>query len=834
MSIRKIVLSWISISMMILLSCSFLMPESVKAANTVIKVGWPVQKGLTMKNEDGQYYGYTYDYLKEIAQYTNWEYEFVEVDGDENEQLSTLLTMLQEGKIDLLGGMRYNDTLAKMFDYPGESYGYAYNTLAVLSDNEEIDEFNLTKIKDLKVALIESASARNEKFDQFAQISGFTYESILCETQAEAEEKLRNKEADAMIMVDVGMNEGFRSVAKFSSDPYYFATTKGNSDIVYDLNRAIISINETNPTLESNLYSKYFEPTNTNLILTQEEKEYIKEKDTLYVLVMDGLGPIAYQDGDKNKGFAVDMLEKITELSGLSVVYIEAETMQDYHDAIDSGKVDLILCVPYNYAVAKELNVSLSTPYLETPISLAVRSGVNPSKLDTAKGAVSADFRFEDDVADALVYDTVEEALNAVNNGKADYFYGIGLTISFYNNQHNYQNIKQIASLNDETGRFSFGISKQQDSHLTAIINKALRCISDQDKERYLYENVYTEPEYTISMFVSKHPFEIFFVLAIFAGAAIFLFYRHYQTEMKMKNRIEIENKRYRMLTEITGESIFEYDFETDVLRISGHGIGILKDQGVIEHYREVITESIKKGVKFENTLMATIDDLENETHEILLREYNGVLRWYRVHTRVAFDQNHKPITMIGRAMDIHDEKMEKEELVKNAQIDKLTDIFNADSTRELIEKACQNAELGRCALLIGDLDHFKEINDRFGHYRGDKVLAETAATMKEIFSGRGIVGRLGGDEFLIFVEHVHNEEEVVALCDLMISSMKKMEIAKQLGQEITMSIGYTMLLHPGHFEDFYKEADEALYEVKKNGRNGIMSYTNYQADKEV
>lgn len=831
MSIKKVVLSWLSISMLVILSCSFLVPASVQAKEKVIRVGWPAQQGLSMKDENGQYYGYTYDYLKEIAQYTNWEYEFIEVEGDINEQLNTLLDMLHKGEIDLLGGMRYNATLAEIYDYPGESYGSAYNTLAVRTDNEEIDEFNLTKIKNLKVALIEGASARNEKFDQFAQISGFTYERIMCETQQEAQEKIMNNEADAMIFVDVGMEEGFRSVAKFSSDPYYFATTKGNSAIIYDLNRALLNIYDTNPTLERNLYAKYFEPAQKQLILTQEEKAYIQEKEMLRVLVMDGLGPITYENGGLSRGFAIAVLDRIAELSGLQISYVEAQTIEDYHKAIDEGNIDLILCVPYNYNVAQELNVSLSLPYLETPISLAIADGVNPSNLSNLKRAVSADFRFEEGVNDSLIYDTVEDALQAIERGEADYFYGIGLTISFYSNQHNFQNLKQISSLSDETGRFSFGISKDEDTRLSSIINKSLRCIPETDKERYLYENVYVESEYSISLFISKHPLETFLVIAFLAGIAIFYFYRHYHREMKMKNRIEIENKRYKMLTEITGESIFEYDFEKDILRVSGNGIGILKSQGELLHYRAEIENSLTKGIKKENTLLTVIDEIDEETHEVLLREKNGVLRWYRVHTRVAYDQSHRPVTMIGRAMDIHEEKMEKEELVKNAQIDKLTDIFNADSTRELIEKACQNAELGSCALLIGDLDHFKDINDRFGHYRGDKVLSETAALMKKIFSGRGIIGRLGGDEFLIFVEHVHHEDEVIALCNHLISSLKEMEIAMQLEQEITMSIGYTILSHPGHFEDFYKEADEALYEVKKNGRNGIMCYGSIPKD---
>lgn len=70
----------------------------------VIRVGYPIQLGMTEVDEQGNYSGYTYEYLEEIAQYTGWDYEFVQVEGDLNESLVTLMDMLEKGEIDLMGG----------------------------------------------------------------------------------------------------------------------------------------------------------------------------------------------------------------------------------------------------------------------------------------------------------------------------------------------------------------------------------------------------------------------------------------------------------------------------------------------------------------------------------------------------------------------------------------------------------------------------------------------------------------------------------------------------------------------------------------------------------
>lgn len=73
----------------------------------MIRVGYPIQLGMTEVDEQGNYSGYTYEYLEEIAQYTGWDYEFVQVEGDLNESLVTLMDMLEKGDIDLMGGMLY-------------------------------------------------------------------------------------------------------------------------------------------------------------------------------------------------------------------------------------------------------------------------------------------------------------------------------------------------------------------------------------------------------------------------------------------------------------------------------------------------------------------------------------------------------------------------------------------------------------------------------------------------------------------------------------------------------------------------------------------------------
>ena len=89
----------------------------------------------------------------EVAQYAGWDYEFVTVDGTINEQLSTLLDMLMNGKIDLMGCLAYNDSLGEMFDYPSSNYGTSYYNLSVLDKNGKIDNTNFFTFNPLRVGI---------------------------------------------------------------------------------------------------------------------------------------------------------------------------------------------------------------------------------------------------------------------------------------------------------------------------------------------------------------------------------------------------------------------------------------------------------------------------------------------------------------------------------------------------------------------------------------------------------------------------------------------------------------------------------------------------------
>ena len=166
----------------------------------------------------------------------------------------------------------------------------------------------------------------------------------------------------------------------------------------------------------------------------------------------------------------------------------------------------------------------------------------------------------------------------------------------------------------------------------------------------------------------------------------------------------------------------------------------------------------------------------------------------------------------------------------KKSQIDFLTKLYNREAFIEKLETALEQdwESQQTSALLILDLDHFKEVNDCMGHGMGDIVLQKTADTLQSFFRMNDLVGRLGGDEFVVFARNIRNipafEQRIKELnrllCKVYYKGNQQVEVSASIGIVLTGK-------NRSSFQTLYEKADKALYRVKQANRNG------YQIDSE-
>lgn len=182
-------------------------------------------------------------------------------------------------------------------------------------------------------------------------------------------------------------------------------------------------------------------------------------------------------------------------------------------------------------------------------------------------------------------------------------------------------------------------------------------------------------------------------------------------------------------------------------------------------------------------------------------------------------------ILLIWRIAMIH--TRDRRELVHSAQIDGLTAVYNKEHTQPAIDHFLQMSHPDTLhAFLILDIDKFKDVNDTYGHAVGDKVLQRVGEFLKSQFRDGDIIGRIGGDEFVILMKQVSSKEAALARVQNMVERIRSIKHAEMDGKPITFSVGVAFSPEQGiRFDDLYRNADKALYQTKRGGRNNFSVY---------
>lgn len=165
------------------------------------------------------------------------------------------------------------------------------------------------------------------------------------------------------------------------------------------------------------------------------------------------------------------------------------------------------------------------------------------------------------------------------------------------------------------------------------------------------------------------------------------------------------------------------------------------------------------------------------------------------------------------------------------SELDSLTRVSNHtrffDTARMLVEESRRRGK--PLVLALGDIDHFKQVNDEHGHIAGDKALREVARVLCDSFPGLGHVGRIGGEEFAVCVPDSETEP-VLRQLEQVRENLAKIQYGGN-GKPLTMSFGVAELAAGEALENLRKRADEALYEAKSGGRNSVVVAKGKQAD---
>lgn len=316
-------------------------------------------------------------------------------------------------------------------------------------------------------------------------------------------------------------------------------------------------------------------------------------------------------------------------------------------------------------------------------------------------------------------------------------------------------------------------------------------------------------------------------IFLVFAAFVLYIIAENKRNEQLIKQQLEwarMNELKYKIALEQSDTMIFEYivasnsfEFAPTTLTM----VGLDPDRSYSpETFQSLGCFSDKVAGEWEQ-LFAQIQAGEARVSLTLPIKFPyKTAEWYEIYFTTIFDENNQPQRAIGKFVNVHAQHQHMAELIANAQKDSLTGVYNKGTTQSLISGILEHQPDAMHALFIIDIDDFKSVNDQFGHQVGDRVICEVANFLTATCRETDIVGRIGGDEFIIFLKDIHKPSIITRKAEQICEAFKNYYLDEH-NHKISGSVGVALApTHSRDFESLYELADQAMYQVKKTGKD--------------
>ena len=293
--------------------------------------------------------------------------------------------------------------------------------------------------------------------------------------------------------------------------------------------------------------------------------------------------------------------------------------------------------------------------------------------------------------------------------------------------------------------------------------------------------------------------------------------------ELEEKLRLSLE--RHQIIMDQTTDILFEWDIQADTMIFSGNWEKKFGCPPVTQHVSRLFWQApyiLPEDQPLFTKLLSRIRGGEHYAEEeirIINGKQNAV--WCRIRITGLTDKTGRAVRAVGAILDIDAEKKKAQNLMERAQRDMLTKLYNKGSSQEYIQAVLTNNVPGKmAALMIIDLDNFKHMNDTMGHLFGDALLSEVAHSIQKQFRSEDIVGRVGGDEFLVFLGQIPNAALAEQKAVQVMKAIGEMAVQELTEVELSCSIGIAIYPECGQtYHELFQRADQALYRAKNQGK---------------
>lgn len=295
-------------------------------------------------------------------------------------------------------------------------------------------------------------------------------------------------------------------------------------------------------------------------------------------------------------------------------------------------------------------------------------------------------------------------------------------------------------------------------------------------------------------------------------------------------HQLESTVRRNELIINESDIILFDWDFSTDELVCSAKWEEHFGYTPITHNYKDQLGITTHFHPDDLPTVRAAIEQLRKDQNtisaEVRIANASARYLWTKIIATANQDENGDIIGIVGIIQNIDVEKRAEISLREKAEQDSLTKLLNKASSQQQIIDYLNQTEKEPSALLLLDLDNFKTVNDTYGHLYGDELLLHISNTLKQLFRSNDIIGRIGGDEFLVFMRNIPSEELIHSRCNQLLKSFNRLFMQLTPDLNVSCSIGVAMSpIHGSTYADLFRHADHALYLCKSSGKNAYHVY---------
>lgn len=572
--------------------------------------------------------------------------------------------------------------------------------------------------------------------------------------------------------------------------------------------------------------------------LTPQEKAYLERLGPITVCPDPDWLPYEHMDSRGNFiGIAADLLQLIAERLGITFTYLHAKDWDEAVALSQAGKVHLL---PFlNQTPKREQWLTFTEPLFYDP-NVFITRAEHPFITDAAllrdeiiaiPSGTAMEEKIRRDYPNLKVLNTGSseaEVFKAIAEDRADLTLR-SLTVSAYTiRKGGWFTLKIAGQAPDEyTNRLRIGVLKSEPM-LRDILNRGIATITPEEREEITNRHV--------NITVVK-PMDYGFILrvaAVLAALIGLLFYWNLRLKRMNAALAESERSKSVLLANLPGMAYrcrFDRNWTMEFLsngckQLTGYSSDDLLMNSklafndlIAPEYRDWLWEQWQQAV--ENRQPAKM--------EYPIFTADSRKKWVFEQGVPVYGKDGQVEAIEGIIVDITERKLAEEQMQHLARYDNLTDLPNRSLFSGLLQQALALAqrENSRLALLFLDLDRFKPVNDTYGHRIGDLLLEEAAQRMRRTLRASDIIGRIGGDEFVVLLATAEGELNPLPVAEKLRAALEEPFLLECHSIQISVTIGIALYPDHGTTElELCHHADMAMYAAKEAGRNAVRLFS--------